>query len=126
MSPKARHQGTNIEAVRAFWDEHVCGDVFTQLTERHSQEYLAEVRQHRYHYEYHLLPFLQRVAHAGRSVLEIGCSMGMDLAELAKLGCQVTGIDLSPQSLHIAQRYFALFGLQAELRVSNAEALDFG
>src|SRR5262249_8324455 len=89
-------------------------------------EYLAEVRQKRYHYEYHLLPFLQRVAGAGHTVLEIGCSMGMDLAELARLGCQVTGIDLSPQSLQVAQRYFLLEGLTAELRVGNAEALDFG
>jgi ubiquinone/menaquinone biosynthesis C-methylase UbiE len=126
MPPKARNHVANIEAVRTFWDEHVCGDVFTHLTERNSQEYLAEVQQNRYHYEYHLLPFLQHVARAGHTVLEIGCGMGMDLAELAKLGCQVTGIDLSPQSLQVAQRYFTLLGLKAELRVSNAEAMDFG
>jgi len=125
MPLKARGRVVVIDSVRPFWDAHVCGDVFTHLTERLSKEYLDEVRQNLFHYEYHLMPFLHRVARAGRTVLEVGCGMGMDLAELAKLGCQVTGIDLSPQSLQVAQRYFTLLGLKAELRVSNAEALDF-
>ena len=115
---------TDIEQVREFWDEHICGDVFTSLTERTSREYLEEVRRKRYHYEYHLMPFLRRVAAAGGPVLEIGCSMGMDLAELARMGVQVVGVDLSPKSIEVARRYFELAGLQAELRVANAEQLD--
>lgn len=116
---------TDIEQVREFWDEHICGDVFTSLTDRSSREYLEEVRRNRYHYEYHLLPFLRRVAAAGSPVLEIGCSMGIDLAELARMGAQVVGVDLSPKSIEVARRHFAIVGLQAELKVANAEKLDF-
>jgi ubiquinone/menaquinone biosynthesis C-methylase UbiE len=114
-----------INDVREFWDEHICGDVFTSLTERTSREYLEEVRRNRYHYEYHLLPFLRRVAAAGSPLLEIGCSMGMDLAELARMGAQVTGVDLSPKSIEVARRHFDMKGLSADLRVANAEHLDF-
>ena len=117
----------DIGKVREFWDEHICGDVFTSLTDRSSEEYLAEVRRNRYRYEYHLMPFLRRVVAAanGGRVLEIGCSMGMDTAELARLGAQVVGVDLSPKSIEVARRHFQIAGLQAELRVANAESLDF-
>lgn len=116
---------TDIEQVREFWDEHICGDVFTSQTERTSREYLSEVRRNRYHYEYHLMPFLRRAAATPGPLLEIGCSMGMDLAELARLGAQVTGVDLSPKSIEVARRHFDLEGIGAELRVANAEQLDF-
>ena len=125
MPSQARDHMTNIDAVRAFWDEHICGDVFTHVTERSAQEYFHEVRQNRFYYEYHLMPFLQRVARAGHTILEVGCGIGMDLAELAKLGCCVTGVDLSPNSLQVAQSYLALTGLEAQLSVRNAEHLDF-
>src|SRR5262245_15820294 len=97
---------TNIERGQEFWDEPICGDVFTSQTERTSREYLAEVRRNRYHYEYHLMPFLRRAAAAPGPLLEIGCSMGMDLAELARLGARVTGVDLSPKSIEVARRHF--------------------
>jgi ubiquinone/menaquinone biosynthesis C-methylase UbiE len=126
------HQGlerggsmSDINEVREFWDKYNCGDVFTTLTERCSMEYLDEVHRNRYRYEYHLMPFLHRVANAGNKVLEIGCGIGMDAGELAKLGSQVVGVDLSPQSIGVAQRYFELKGLCGELRVANAEKLDF-
>jgi 2-polyprenyl-3-methyl-5-hydroxy-6-metoxy-1,4-benzoquinol methylase len=125
LNQQERTNVANIEQVREFWDEHICGDVFTTLTDRTSRAYLDEVRRNRYHYEYHLLPFLQRTAAAGGPVLEIGCSMGMDLAELARMGVQVVGVDLSPKSIEVARRHFALVGLQAELQVANAERLDF-
>jgi ubiquinone/menaquinone biosynthesis C-methylase UbiE len=116
---------TELETVQQFWDEYICGDVFTPLTDRYSGDYLAEVRANRYKYEYHLLPFLAEVSKAGPRVLEIGCSMGMDTAELAAMGCQMTGVDLSPKSIEVAQNHFAMRGLSADLRVGNAEALEF-
>lgn len=115
----------DMEKVREFWDEHICGDVFTPLTERTSRSYLEEVRRNRYRYEYHLIPFLQRVAAAAGPVLEIGCGMGIDLAELARMGVAVTGVDLSPKSIELARHYFRMTGLQADLRVGNAECLEF-
>lgn len=122
-----RNKAASIEEVRLFWDEHICGDIFTSMTERYSPAYLAEVRSRRYHYAYHLLPFLHRVAQAadGGRVLEIGCSMGMDLAELIERGCQCTGLDLSPESVRVAKYHLALRGLEATLTSGNAECLCF-
>ena len=83
----------DINQVREFWDEHICGYGLSPLSDRKSIEYLDEVRLNRYRYDYHSMPFLRRVGKAGHMVLEIGCSIGIDLAELGKLGCEVAGVD---------------------------------
>jgi SAM-dependent methyltransferase len=40
----------------------------------------------------------------GKSVLDIGCGEGTNSILLAKLGAQVTGIDISPKSIELAER----------------------
>jgi len=57
--------------------------------------------------------------HAGERILDLGCGDGVLTAKLASLGCQVTGVDASPQQIDAAQK----LGLDA--RVMNGEALDF-
>ena len=60
----------------------------------------------------------------GKSVLELGCGMGFDTLALAKAGARVTAIDLSEKCLRLAQRHLDWYGVEAELRQGNAEALD--
>jgi ubiquinone/menaquinone biosynthesis C-methylase UbiE len=118
-------QNPTVDDVRDFWDRYVCGDIFTENTDRFSKQYIDEVRSKRFKYLYHLRPFLQRAADAGEKILEIGCSTGMDSAELVRLGKQVVGVDLSPQSIEVAKHHFQLVGLTAELKVENAQQLTF-
>ena len=113
----------SINEVREFWDENVCGDVFTDISDRESEKYVTATRDQRYKYAYHLKPFLQRVAAVKKPVLEIGCSQGVDLAELAKLGCEVTGFDLSPRAIELAKKRFQFEGLNAKFIVGNAEEM---
>lgn len=62
----------------------------------------------------------------GRDVLEIGYGQGTDLMQLAKAGAKsLTGVDLSPTHQRIARRRFALAGREADLRITDAEALPF-
>jgi SAM-dependent methyltransferase len=56
---------------------------------------------------------------AGERILDLGCGDGVLTAKLASLGCQVIGVDASPQQIDAAQK----LGLDA--RVMNGEALDF-
>src|SRR5450432_4363692 len=56
---------------------------------------------------------------AGERILDLGCGDGALTAKLAALGCQVTGVDASPQQIDAARK----LGLDA--RVMNGEALDF-
>src|SRR6266436_8819417 len=41
---------------------------------------------------------------SGRKALEVGCGDGFFSGHLARLGCEVTGIDLSPAAIDIARR----------------------
>ena len=59
----------------------------------------------------------------GRSVLEVGCGAGTDLARFARGGAHVTGIDLAQSAIDLARANFEQQGLPGEFRVANGEAL---
>jgi len=57
--------------------------------------------------------------------LEVGCGVGTDLLQFARAGARVHGVDLSRQSVALAQRRLELYGFEAEIREADAEALPF-
>ena len=61
----------------------------------------------------------------GRSVLEVGCGAGVDLARFAKGGAEVTGVDLAPSAIELARANFAQQGLQGRFEVADGERLPF-
>ena len=60
---------------------------------------------------------------AGLSVVDIGCGGGLLCEPLARLGAEVTGIDLSPESIEAAARHARAAGLAIDYRVAAAEQL---
>lgn len=52
----------------------------------------------------------------GKRVLDIGCGDGHNSVLLAKLGAQVTGIDISPKSIALAQKRAEINGLNDSVR----------
>jgi len=61
-----------------------------------------------------------------QKLLDLGCGVGMWVAEFCLKGCRdVTGADLTPNSLKIARNRCAIYGLKATLVEENAEALSF-
>jgi 2-polyprenyl-3-methyl-5-hydroxy-6-metoxy-1,4-benzoquinol methylase len=60
------------------------------------------------------------VPNARAAVLDIGCGTGSLSAVLAGLGHRVTGIDLSPSMIALAQEKAAKQGLQIEFQVMDA------
>lgn len=58
------------------------------------------------------------------NVLEIAVGTGRNLPSYAR-GVSVTGIDISPAMLEIARRRASECGTNADLRVGDAQALDF-
>ena len=56
---------------------------------------------------------------AGERILDLGCGDGVLTAKLAALGCQVIGIDASPQQIEAARK------LSVDVRVMSGEALNF-
>ncbi len=58
-------------------------------------------------------------------VLDVGCGGGLLSEEFAKIGCQVTGVDQSKQSLVAARAHAQKSGLDIEYIESTGEALPF-
>jgi ubiquinone/menaquinone biosynthesis C-methylase UbiE len=63
--------------------------------------------------------------HPGRRLLEIGFGTGTDLLQFAKGGARVTGVDLTPRSIDIAQRRFEVYGLEGQFLIGDGEYLSF-
>lgn len=61
---------------------------------------------------------------SGRKVLDVGCSQGIVPLLLAREGCNVTGIDTSPQAIEEAKSYMAVEPAHVQEKVSYVNA-DF-
>jgi SAM-dependent methyltransferase len=68
---------------------------------------------------------LRGCAARGKSVLEVGCGAGVDLARFAKGGARVTGVDLTPSAIDLAKANFEQQGLTGDFRVESGERLPF-
>ena len=61
----------------------------------------------------------------GRRVLEIGCGRGVGMEILFSLGAEhVTGFDLDPKMIALAQKRLKKYGERARVFVGDAEAID--
>jgi len=112
------------ERVRAFWQAHPCGTKFSDA-EIGTREFFARIEAHRYAKEWHIPEAADFAAARGLRVLEIGCGLGTDGVRFAKAGADYTGVDLTDAAIELARKRFELSGLRGELRVSDAENLDF-
>ena len=58
-------------------------------------------------------------------LLDVGCGGGVLAEEYARLGCRVTGIDLSDESLEVARAHARTQGLSIDYRAGSATQLPF-
>lgn len=61
----------------------------------------------------------------GKKALDVGCGGGILAEEFARLGCSVTGIDPSEQSIEAARTHARQENLAIEYRQGSGEALPF-
>src|SRR5689334_11848774 len=59
----------------------------------------------------------------GARVLDVACGSGRHALELARLGCRVTGVDVSSEAIAHATRAAADAGLAVDLRVGDMREL---
>jgi ubiquinone/menaquinone biosynthesis C-methylase UbiE len=116
-----------LKDVQQYWDEYPCG---IQVSDKEfgSREFFEEIKKkfdRTYAAYAHSEQLLRFRDWKGKSVLEIGCGIGIDAAEFARHGAQVTALDLSPKNIELAKKYFAYNNLEGTLLVGNAEEMCF-
>lgn len=123
-----RHAGSSLDEVREYWDSHLNLTQFLNADEVAvgSDGFHDRLREtlDRYAYKRRVLESFAR-ASGGKELLEIGCGLGVELAELGRLGFDVTGIDLSPSAVSQCNLYLEREGVTGEALAMNAEQLDF-
>jgi 2-polyprenyl-3-methyl-5-hydroxy-6-metoxy-1,4-benzoquinol methylase len=62
----------------------------------------------------------------GKRVLEIGCGMGSHAQLLAGAGSDLSAIDLTPRAVETTRKRLTVNGLEADLKVMDAERMEFG
>src|SRR2546423_14006442 len=98
------------ERVRAFWQANPCGVKFADAPPG-TRRFYELVEAHRYTSEWHIPIAADFVNAGGLKVLEIGCGVGTDGAQLAEAGAAYTGVDLTEAAGELARERVELFGL---------------
>jgi len=123
VAPDTDAAAPTVADVRNYWDRRPC-NIRHSPREVGSREYFDEVEARKYFVEPHIPGFAQFERWAGKRVLEIGCGIGTDAVNFARVGADYWAIELSEASLDLARRRFAVFGLNGHLLAGNAERLS--
>jgi SAM-dependent methyltransferase len=110
--------------VREYWNRHIHDLEITQHPVG-SRGFFDDLDQYHFEKLHHLLRLVDFDGYRGRSVLEVGCGAGVDLARFAKGGASVTGVDLASSAIELARTNFAQQGLQGRFEVADGEHLPF-
>jgi ubiquinone/menaquinone biosynthesis C-methylase UbiE len=114
--------------VRDFWTRNVNAErLYGRTVSPHArgeEGYFADLEAQRYRSHRHLRPWIESLE-SGRSVLEIGCGVGLDSHLMAERGLAVTAVDLTDVGVATAARRFAREALRGAFSVANAERLPF-
>lgn len=114
----------SVDHVREYWNNRPC-NIRHSPSEVGTRQYFDEVEARKYFVEPHILPFAQFERWKGKRVLEIGCGVGTDTINFARAGANVTAVDLSEESLALAQKRADVFGLKnIRFYRANAEELS--
>jgi len=112
------------ERVRTYWQAEPCG-TSTTTAEPGTAEFYADVERRRYELEPFIPGFAEFERWRGKRVLEVGVGLGTDFVQFARAGADMTGIDLTEAAVEAVRDRLALEGLEADLRVADAEELPF-
>src|ERR1044072_756715 len=111
---------------REQWGANPCGAHVAEGLEFGTREYFDAIEAYRYReYAPWMTEALRFDCYSRKRVLEIGCGTGTDLLQFARAGAIVTGVDLTPRSIEIARRRFAVYDCPGEFAIGDAENLAF-
>jgi len=110
----------SVNDVKGYWDAHPCQNTLSRKIDR--SEYFLDITSKRFNgREWHVPLIAKFEEFKNKDLLEIGCGIGTDGFEFAKNGARYVGIDLSPNSISLAEERFRLFAVSGIFKVVNAE-----
>ena len=114
----------SIADVERYWDARPC-NIRHSTKPVGSREYFDEVEARKYLVEPHIPGFAEFERWAGKRVLEVGCGIGTDSVNFARAGARLTAVDLSSESLRVAEQRANVMGVadRIEFVQANAEQL---
>jgi SAM-dependent methyltransferase len=112
------------ERIRTFWEANSCGAKEVPL-ELGRLEFFDAVAAWRYSGDDFMAKAVGFERANGRRVLEVGCGLGTDLAEFARNGARVTGVDLTVSSSKLASSNLGAHGYGGSVLVADARNLPF-
>jgi 2-polyprenyl-3-methyl-5-hydroxy-6-metoxy-1,4-benzoquinol methylase len=114
----------SIADVQRYWDARPC-NIRHSTKPVGSKEYFDEVEARKYLVEPHIPGFAEFDRWKGKRVLEVGCGIGTDSINFARAGAQLTAVELSGESLRIAEQRADVMGVADRIRFvqGNAEEL---
>lgn len=116
-------KGSDIEAVRRYWEAHV-HEWKVARSEPGTQEFFEEIEAYRFEKLSYLPRLVNFNGYADQRVLDVGCGVANDLSRFARGGARVVGVDLAQHSIDLAKRNFQQRGLAGEFFVMDGEHLD--
>ena len=112
------------EEVRTYWEQHI-HDLAITTHPVGSRAFFEDLDQYHFEKLHHLTRLVPFDSVAGKTVLEVGCGAGVDLARFAKGGARVTGVDLAQSAIDLARTNFNQQRLSGEFQVADGEHLPF-
>ncbi len=114
----------SIDEVRTYWNERI-HDLEITTHPVGSRGFFDDLDQYHFEKLHHLLRLVDFNGWRGRSVLEVGCGAGGDLARFANGGAEVSGVDLTAAAIALARANFSQQGLTGRFEVADGERLPY-
>ena len=111
----------SIAEVQRYWDARPC-NIRHSTKPVGSKEYFDEVEARKYFVEPHIPAFAEFDRWNGKRVLEVGCGIGTDSINCARAGAQRTAVELSSESLRIAEQRADVMGVADRIKFVQADA----
>lgn len=128
MSARAKRRSHKdsflLSQIRDYWDQRIHDEKVT-TSPVGTAGFFRELEAYRFEKLDYLPRLVDSTAYRGQKLPEIGCGAGVDLVRFAEKRAVVTGIDLAPSAVGLAQRHFADRGLAVHLQVVNGEKMAF-
>jgi dolichol-phosphate mannosyltransferase len=126
---KARVNGgparRDLHAVRSFWEENPLYSGESQHEPGERKFFEAHERMTISEHSGSVDPIFTTDVKPGRHVLDVGCGIGFWIQQFGNSGAQLSACDLTERAVAISRRRLELFGLNADVRVGNAEDLPY-